>query len=495
MTVRIEEPRFRRSLSLLVVPAVLTSLAGCAPDPADDWSTGYELSWSAAATLLSDPVVAGDVVLAYVASGDAGEAVVAWDLDHGEELWRRQSLPGRDAPGVAHQIAALQTGDGWQVSLLVPDTPGAPLDYWSFPEVLDVRTGESLVDDALQTGVWSTRPEVCGEKDERFCILGIVEPNTDDPLDAVRTYGALDRGLHIADTSEDGYFESGIQLSSRLSVNAQDDLTYGEGGARIWSRPYVDVFGEGSSIGGGWSFSDGETDEPLLAIGYTYVDRQLSDAPEHLENELGSGRAVRLDRETGETIWSVDAETCDFTSSWMQVTDDMVILCRYEGSVTAEWTGTEADDIRYHDAAVEAMGIDLETGDTVWTAPLGDAGMSEADADVPGTKQFLVDDKHLIAEVDGHVTIIDNETGASERLQTGARVLCAFPQERIALESIWKHASFAPAEAYELCGPDGTPEADAQIPRAALVIAGYDLDQPIVINTPEGLRRYVAADD
>lgn len=54
----------RRVLALLATLAAVTlATSGCTADPAEDWSTTHKPVWSVHATLLSNPRIAGDVVL------------------------------------------------------------------------------------------------------------------------------------------------------------------------------------------------------------------------------------------------------------------------------------------------------------------------------------------------------------------------------------------------------------------------------------------------
>lgn len=470
------------------------SLAGCAPEPGDDWDTEYELVWTADARLLSDPFIADDVVLAYVATGKGEEEVVAWDIETGKQLWSTRSLPGRDARGLQHRIAAIEKDDGWQVSMLVPEFSNSPVDTWSLPDVVDARTGASLVENLYETGIWSDRPYACGADEDRFCFEGIVSPTVENKFDAVREYDADDRDFFVHDGPGSGYHAGGVSVGDRLTVDEANQLNYGEDGERMWSRSYEELFGATASTAAGWSWYDfDDRSTPLMGLGYLYEDPELNDEPKTLKRELGTGRVVRLDRKTGETLWTVDAEECPMSDDWRkQNDDDLVVLCRYDrGTISAKWDGKDVTDLRYSDVSIDVIGVDINTGETRWTMPIGDGGLRGDDEDAATRgSSYASDADHLIADIDGVLNIIDTASGAVRPVPEDEHVLCAPEQDEVTLTSIWEDPTYYLAETYALCGPDNVIDPEAVPTVAALTIAGYDLDEPVIMNTPEGLRRY-----
>ncbi|MBY6062294.1 hypothetical protein [Microbacterium esteraromaticum] len=178
-------------------------------------------------------------------------------------------MPGRDLRGLQHQVATLETEDGWQVSALVPWRPTAAVDEWSRVEILDVRTGHSLAPEVASLGVWAHRPHVCGPDADRFCITGVLEPETDTENDRVDEYSVTDQAFRAPNETDAGFFEGGTAFSSRVSYTDQGVLRYGENGDLLWERSYADVFGEGTAPSGGWHWSDPSADDaPLLALGF-----------------------------------------------------------------------------------------------------------------------------------------------------------------------------------------------------------------------------------
>lgn len=308
-------------------------------------------------------------------------------------------------------------------------------------------------------------------------------------------YSAEDPEFRKPEPEGSGYYSGGLDFTDRLSSNADGQLQYGEDGSRLWVRDYEDVFGTGAALGGGWSWHDEATeeDEPLLGVGYPYTEPDLSQ-PQELINPLGEGTTVRLDRATGETLWSADAETCELTDYAIRVHDGIAAMCRFaSGEVRATWDGDSSKDLQYANVDVDLVGVDVDTGQTAWSVALGDAGWDGLEKDLPAVR-YPTGDEHVIAPVDGTLSVIDVADGSVRELAGDQRVLCESESERVQLTSIWNDPTFPLAEVVSICDADGEAVDTTAVPTAAFAIAGYDLGKPIAINTPDGLTLYAPVD-
>ena len=485
--------RTRTAAALALV--IAAGLSGCAVAPEDDWETTHEPAWTVEATLLSDPLIAGDVVLAYASVGEGEEAMIAWDIDDGTELWRQITLPGRTVRGVDHWVAALEEDDGWQVSVLIPMSADAAVDSYSQVAILDARTGESLAEPLAERGAWTERPSVCGTDNRQFCVEGILEPNVNIFYDNRYVYSAEDPEFRIPDPADSGYFSGGYGLTDRLAVTDDDQLEYGEDGALMWARAYEDVFGDGATISGGWSWYDRESsaDAPLVGVGSFHTEEDLS-APRELTSPFGDGTTVRLDRATGETLWSADMETCELTDHTVRIHDGIVPLCRFaSGEVTLSWDGDSVENVAYANVDVDLVGVDVTTGQTAWSVPLGDAGWDGREEDLPAVRYPTGDEHILTTTADRGLAVIDVADGSVRELTDDQRVLCEGEMKMVELTSIWDDPIFPLAAIVSLCDADGERTDPNTIPTAAFAIAGYDLNEPMALNTPAGLSLYSPA--
>ncbi|WDH77723.1 hypothetical protein PTQ19_09315 [Microbacterium esteraromaticum] len=261
------------------------------------------------ATLLSAPVIAGDVVLAYPATDAGTQTLNAWDLSDGTLLWERITLPGRNLRGQEHQVATLATEDGWQGSTLVP------------------------------------------------CIAGALEPETDTEHDRVHEYSVADQAFRAHKEADAGFFEGGTAFSSRVSYTDQDVLRYGEHGDLLWERAYADVFGEGTAPSGGWYWSDPSADDaPLLALVFEAspdVDWTVS---QEIVRDLTTASVARLDRTSGATEWSLSADSCTFVADFgFQKHEGVATVCQFRDDTrTLHGDGTKVVRAEYVDLVPSA---------------------------------------------------------------------------------------------------------------------------------------------
>lgn len=477
--------------------ALIVALAGCAPTPvADQWSTVAEADWSVYGTLLSSPMVVEDVVLVYEESSRTGssssmtaskERLVAYDVSSGTELWSRRTVPGRTSTGSSHQPAVAKVDDEWQVAALVPEQEDAGAWSWSRFLILDVRTGEVIDPGLEKTQVWAYRPFVCRESE--FCIVGNY-PGSRTASDRVLQYSPADQKLAPATAAGAPFIGEGEPLIGDLSILETRGVQYGNDGEILWTRPFAEVFGPRSSPDATLSWRD-VGDGSLLIAGFPAPSSVEShDGP--TTESLVSGTVSSIDKESGETVWRLEgARPCAVADHHIRVEADVIVLCRYdEGTVTSTRNGTTAGEFAYEDVAQTMFGIDVGSGEEVWSLDLGADAMNVG---VPHDRSagWMPGSQWLLVSLDGRAHLVDPATGATSGLPDDAVLLCRAAQKKITLESIWSEPLYFEANKFTTCDSSGRPFEKMPPSVASLAMLGYDTNQPVVINLANGLTAFL----
>jgi len=463
------------------------ALSACAAHgPAElDWGTVAEPIWQSSEQLLSDVAIAGDVALAYVSTGNGNESLVARDLSTGSELWRDQTLPGINATGVAHRVATLEAGGDWSVAYLKKAGSG---HRWATLAVVDARGGAAVHPSSEDQWIASTRPSECGET---FCLEGWLSG-----VDGKKAwqFDPESNGLIESTGADAAYIEGNSLLIGQYVVAGVDEdgietLSYGRDGTYAWTRAYADVFGPGTSTGGGWAWVSEKEGIPLIGVGFRYTERDTS-VPGTRHFELGNSRTVALDPGSGATLWAHDrAARCQVGGEMFEA--GVVVLCRFNSGTGAfEWTGERGVDLRYDDVDLDIIGVDPSDGSLRWEATLG-SDPANYNEDHP----WLSSGTNPVVVKDGRVHIIDRQTGATERVPESATLVCttvfddpvelwaAIPEDE--RSDYWNKFSMP-------CADDGTPYLDGHYSYGSLQAAGYDPTEPVVLAGPDGMIAFAA---
>lgn len=489
--------RNKLTLNIAITGSAILLLAGCtasaAPDTgqgvsAVDWESPSEVLWNNGDLLMSETRVESDVALGYVATGDGNEFVVARDARTGRELWRQQATPGIDAPGIKHQIALARDGETQVTAFLAP-TDGAN-HVRNTLSVVDVATGTASSPSLSSQPVWSARPRECLKT---FCIGGKLE---DQERTSLLMYDPEDGGsLSVAQGKGIPYLDGGRFLGTFVSsstTNGQEMLNFGENAQITWSRPFTDVFGDGTSSDGGWAWIDDERGIPLVGVGYTYTEKDFTQ-PFDTEYDLTESRMVGLNRDTGATVWQHDGlAPCTGMSHGLTYFDGIVVACRVNsGTLTVHWDGTEATKVTYENADIDLVGVDPESGKIRWDLKLGSDLANIASASWGGRSFEFVQDP--IVTLNGTAAVVDTATGAAEPVPAKSVLLCAQERDAIPLLGAWSKGEshdYPVATVFAPCSPAGEILEDGAVSVGTLAASGYDTSVINVVNLSSGVTAF-----
>ena len=236
-----------------------------------EWAKTPTVIWTNNDILMSATKVESDVALAYVAVGSGKEIVLARDALTGRQLWREDAAPGLDAPGIAHDIPIAGDEGVPTTAFLVP-TEGSQGYIWNKLAVVDVATG-AAVTPPITRSTLSSRPHPCLQT---FCVTGRFAARG---VNSLLAYDSEGGSLGVAQGTNVPYLEDGRFLGNFVSSSTsgeQEALNFGENGQITWSRPYTDVFGNGTSSDAGWAWIDDEPGIPIVGVGYTYAKLDMS---------------------------------------------------------------------------------------------------------------------------------------------------------------------------------------------------------------------------
>lgn len=474
----------RRLLALVAVGCMLLLSACAARDAVDDaapvphWDVPLTPSWTLPVNAVSHPRVVDGVVVAYVTGEDQGaptkEFLTAWDLATGEELWRHEAAPGKTPPTIGHEVAVLERDDTWFVAFLAPRVPHPSQIMRTDFRVVRVDTGEDAATELQTYSVSAQRPTVCHDG-EAFCIVGEILGSPARNATFFYEPGATQL---VYDESEDApYGGSATHLGAGISIDEENRVHFGRGGAERWTRDIEDIFGVGASPRGGFGWHLPDDDEaPLLGAGRAWHPHD--DGP--FTEPLTDGRVVGLDPHTGETVWAIDgARTCATEGNSLNPEDGIVVVCVYRsGTVTGVKTGDEFTEFEYHDVDLDLVGVSVDTGDTVWTVPLGGDAATAAHPLDDGA-DLLSGSAHVLAHIDGTARIVDSETGETSPIDADAVLICSAPARTVPIDNDGRVIGYTAPGGVRYCDQTGEVMTDAPLSEGALTLVGANRTWPI----------------
>lgn len=449
------------------LPPTATQVQVASPSPTA--TPVATLAWETQTALIGDPAVTDEAIVSYIRT-ESGIALAGFDPATGVQRWRRAAVPGGTPTGVAINAFILKEGDRQWTSAVAASANDRHQLF-----VLDAVTGESVPVSAGE--FWAiSRPHRCGEG-SGICLSAFLADD-DEPtalrIDPVARSVGPDTTLPLIGSAR--FLGTRVfSTNDRPAEGGTELLGYVDDGGPVWSRPYTEVFGPGTSSDGGWSWLDDHPDGPLIGVGGTYPPGERK-AGTRLP--IASDVTVSLDRATGEVLWRLDgAGDCPMDLPRRPDDGEVLIACLVSAGEWVLFDGEDGNlDSRPENLVVDAVGIDIATGAVRWSQPLDPAGYNWDSHWLSG------DDALVLQALGGELLIVDPVTGES-RPAAGADLACTRAREDMTLHLGGQDRLYSTGEGRYPCDaeaaelPAWTPEALAWAGRESgdlTVVAGVD---------------------
>jgi hypothetical protein len=361
--------------------------------------------------------------------------------------------------------------------------------------LIDPATGADVVVTEMQW--WLGFPSVCSDDPATWCATAYyLEPNA-TTLTSRRF--RIDRGtgaLTLIPEAVAGPSEPYTVLwDDVVQINGAPTDTIGivRDGSVVWSRPVTELAGAGATLDDWWvTKDDGATPVLELSVrtGWT------GDGGRYPSLDLATNLVtVGINRTDGAVVWSKPGTWSGCRGTlWFSRTmstpgsQDPALRCRYTGRLDSNPPNRGFDLIEATDLTVTVERVDRQTGEPIWSVPLG-AERSLA-VDAFGTVVSLLDDHRLLTG--GRV--VDLDDGSSRAPGGGETFWCpgrqSFDQsvEWMGTDGSIRRDRRVQGEVYQCDGngtaASGTPSA---VPLAVSTVTDDGLR---LVSTPGGVFAY-----
>lgn len=319
-----------------------SSTAGATPSATPKADSPARIAWRSAIAPVSEVVVVGDVGAVYTLRKDH-LWLVGLDMRTGKELWSHRAVPSAWTPGVELHVDVIRNQF---VHLHGPDIAQAAAIV-----VRDPTTGQEVARSS-DSYRFLDHPEEC--PDGHICA------NADSELGS---RGRVTFDPKTGQTSMTSSGTDGQQIASDLVRSTGPVIHRVERGRRIWTVDLSQVLGPGYSTDHGWNFKK-------TSHGYVGTVRQAgTDANGWSTLHHPSMTTVLLDLHSGRILWQRKGfDTLCFSGAPGAPSKDAMVACQWKSGTTT-FHGSIPDT---EGATGDAVSIDIKTGRTLWTAPLGD---------------------------------------------------------------------------------------------------------------------------
>lgn len=428
--------------------------------------------WETEAAVLTQPVIADDVIVTYLRTG-SGMVLAGFSVSDGALLWRRAADPGWAAPTIQIAPAVIEF-EGRSVTAAL----GRTADGWYVVNVLDAHTGnpEPVAHHLVHP---TSRPAACPDEAPAFCFRGYLPD--EEALFPLR----LDLTTGLLGVDDLGGVPNSRQLgehvyatTDRPEAGGTELLGYADKGASRWERRYADVFGAGSSSDGGWSWWD--EGSPLLGLGGTAF--QGAEPGDRFPLVDSMGRLVALDPQTGAGLWQLPGAThCPFPLEQRLDEAGLFLTCRF---TAGEAVFTERDEGRLafnlEHIGLELAAVETATGDVVWTQPLDPTPYLSSSDPV-----HLSDESSLtVRNADGVTLRLTLPDGAATVPPAGTVFPCRKPYDWVTF-SYEEDRSYRAGSGHYPC--DATTAEVPQWTPESLRVAGHEAGGLYIVAGPTGL--------
>jgi len=387
-------------------------------EPSEPVLRSVEQAWAATGfdAKTTPKLVAGTAVL----YGTVGTQLFLIGLDPatGAERWRHPATAGALSPRQEVEVVTLDD----KVAFLRP-VPNN--DRMAQIALIDPATGADVIVTEMQW--WLGFPAVCFDDPATWCATAYyLEPNattlTSRRFRIDRGTGALTLIPEPAAAPSAPYT---VLRNDVVQINGAPTDTLGvvRDGAVVWSRPVTDLAGAGATLDGWWvTEDDGAT--PMLEL--SVHTGWSGDGGRYPSLDLATNLVtVGINRNDGAVVWSKPGTWSGCRGKlWFSRTmstpgsPDPALRCRYTGRLDSNPPNRGYDLTEATDLTVTLERVDLQTGEPIWSVPLG-AERSLA-VDAFGTIVSLLDDHRLLTG--GRV--VDLDDGSSRAPVGGETFWC-----------------------------------------------------------------------
>ncbi|HYN71373.1 MAG TPA: hypothetical protein VES60_02645 [Nakamurella sp.] len=397
------------------------SSAAAGGEPAAPALHAVEQAWAATGfEAKTTPKLVGETAVLY---GTVGTQLFLIGLDPatGAERWRHPATAGALSPRQEVEVVTLDD----KVAFLRP-VPNN--DRMAQIALIDPATGADVIVTEMQW--WLGFPAVCYDDPATWCATAYyLEPNattlTSRRFRIDRGTGALTLIPEPAAAPSAPYT---VLRNDVVQINGAPTDTLGvvRDGAVVWSRPVTDLAGAGATLDGWWvTEDDGAT--PMLELSvHTGWSGSSDSGGRYPSLDLATNLVtVGINRNDGAVVWSKPGTWSGCRGKlWFSRTmstpgsPDPALRCRYTGRLDSNPPNRGYDLTEATDLTVTLERVDLQTGEPIWSVPLGAERSLAVDAFGPTVS--LLDDHRLLTG--GRV--VDLDDGSSRAPAGGETFWC-----------------------------------------------------------------------
>lgn len=490
----------RRSLGVAAL-LLSTLLAGCSsgsdapaersgspegPDPSATTSAepdppALELAWTKRLRLVSEPVEADGVLVAYVSEGQM-LSVVGLDPETGKQVWREAASPSLTGM-VEPSLAVTKVGGRDAVAILERDFGE---ENHANLSLMNPKNGEKLT--SVTGRMFRSYPARCAAS-SGICVYGLPAgaQNGESVLYRLAPGGSRIRSL----SGRELRLERAHFVSDRIAVMDEEKPPQV---ARVTARGRVDwrvpvrrLFGPGHDYHYGTSYAEGGG-VGWMAMGTS--ERSIDIDSGERTAELGAVTMVGLSPADGKRLWRRSGYTaCWSEAMYTEELDRVPVRCRHQGTV--RWLGE--DRYRFRGVRIALEGFDPRSGARTWRTNLG-----RLPGDVNGRlfRAAAVGGSEGLWEKQGGSVIVDVTSGETRRPTGRDRFLCSEPQT-------WRFNEFTISDGQRdnehvgdagryACDRAFRPRPDREIPVEAVASVGVEVGPVTVIHTRNRLLAYAS---
>lgn len=471
-------------------PAASASASSSSADstPAEPVLHSVEQAWAATGfEAKTSPVIVSGTAVLY---GTVGTQLFLIGLDPatGAERWRRPATAAALSP---HLEVAVVTIDD-KVAYLRPVQD----DRMSQIVLIDPATGADTI--VTEPRWWLGFPGVCADDPAYLCASAYNLDDTSTTLQSRRfrvdrATGALTLVPETPSAPSAPYttlWNDVVQISGAPT----DTVGIVRDGAVVWSRPLTDLAGPGATLDYGWHMSEDNGTTPVLEM--SVRTGWSGDGTGNPSLDLAANLVtVGVNRNDGTVVWSKPGTWSECRGKLPSASQASTpgssgpaLRCRYTGRLDSTPPNRGYDLTVPTDLTVTLERVDLQTGEAIWSVPLGAEPSLAVDAF--GKTVRLLDDRRLLTG--GRVVNIDD--GTSRPPAAGETFWCPGPQsfeqtvEWLGTDGSVRRDRRAQGEVYEC---DGAGNAATGTPAAVpLAVSAVTDDGLRLVSTPAGVVAY-----